>query len=896
MIGALAAKPRWFVPEVVQTSSMDCGPATLKCVLEGFRIPVSYGRLREACQTGIDGTSIDTLEEVANRLGVSATQSLLPVDHLFLDRQVVFPAIVVVRLGDGATHFVVVWSRHGDWLQVMDPGLGRRWVKVSALVNDLLRHEVSVAATAWRDWARSDAFLVPLAERFARLGGSDTDFTRLAAIATADPGWYPLAALDATIRMAGNLIDAGGLVAGDEALRVVETLFHQTVASPDDIYTILPPDCWLVAPDPDSASLGERRVLVRGAVLVRVAPRTDAEVADAAADAEPLPPELAAALVERPSRPLSVLFGLLLADGLLSPLALLGAIGLAGLLMMIEVLGLRALVDLGGLLAPGGQRLAGAGALVILMVMALAIRLGVASEAMRLGRAIELRLRMALLDKLPRLSDRYFQSRPVSDMADRSHSLHLSRAVPGMGVYFVQTSAELCLILTGISVIDVRTGLLGALVVMLLIAVAWVLQPLVSEADLRVRSHAGALHGFSLDALLGAVPIRVHRAQRAVRRRHEGLLVAWARALFGLSRTTLLIEGLQQVLSLVLLSLVLIDHFGRAAGVASSDLLLVYWLLKLPVAGNTLTSLAHQYPAQRNVLLRLLEPLAAPDSGAGADATAETPLRASAPVRIEIAGGCVKAGGNLVLDDIDLVIDAGEHVAIVGPSGAGKSSLLGLLLGWHTLACGRIEVDGLALEREQLSELRRQTAWVDPAVQLWNASLSDNVAFSSEVPAEASMASAMAAADLRSVVQRLPDGLRTSLGEGGGLLSGGEGQRVRLARAMAQQHVRLVLLDEPFRGTDRAQRQRLLASARRHWAASTLLCATHDIADTLGFDRVLVVENGRIIEDGNPAHLARMGSRFAELLSAEETARQSLWQGRHWRNLSVEDGRVRRDH
>ncbi|MBK8086467.1 MAG: hypothetical protein IPK28_23090 [Devosia sp.] len=412
---------------------MDCGPATLKCVLEGFRIPVSYGRLREACQTGIDGTSIDTLEEVANRLGVSATQSLLPVDHLFLERQTVFPAIVVVRLGDGATHFVVVWSRHGEWLQVMDPSLGRRWVKAAALANDLLRHEASVPAAAWRDWATSESFLVPLAERFAGLGGSDADFARLVAIATADPGWYPLAALDATIRMAGNLLDAGGLVTGDEGLRIVDTLFQRTVASPDDIYAILPPDCWLVAPDPESAALGERRVLVKGAVLVRVAGRAKppAEVPDDL----PLPPELAAALAEKAPRPFSVLLKLLLADGLLSPLALLGAIGLASLLMIIEVLGLRALVDVGGLLSPGAQRMGGAAALLLLMSAALAIRLGVVREALRMGRAVELRLRMALLDKLPRLSDRYFQSRPISDMADRSHSLHLSRAVPGMGVH-----------------------------------------------------------------------------------------------------------------------------------------------------------------------------------------------------------------------------------------------------------------------------------------------------------------------------------------------------------------------------------------------------------------------------------------------------------------------------
>ncbi len=68
-------RQRWLAPEVVQTSAMDCGPAALKCLLEGFNIPVSYGRLREACQTNVDGTSIDMLEEVANQLGGCPTTS-----------------------------------------------------------------------------------------------------------------------------------------------------------------------------------------------------------------------------------------------------------------------------------------------------------------------------------------------------------------------------------------------------------------------------------------------------------------------------------------------------------------------------------------------------------------------------------------------------------------------------------------------------------------------------------------------------------------------------------------------------------------------------------------------------------------------------------------------------
>src|SRR5689334_14350480 len=119
---------RLVVPEVVQTSAMDCGPASLKCLLEGFGIHVSYGRLREACQTDVDGTSIDTMEEAAVQLGLDAEQIMVPWDHVLLPEADVLPAIVVVQLASGVTHFVVVWRRHGAMLQLMDPGTGRRWI------------------------------------------------------------------------------------------------------------------------------------------------------------------------------------------------------------------------------------------------------------------------------------------------------------------------------------------------------------------------------------------------------------------------------------------------------------------------------------------------------------------------------------------------------------------------------------------------------------------------------------------------------------------------------------------------------------------------------------------------------------------------------------------------
>src|SRR5947209_1936883 len=110
-----------LIPEVVQTSMMDCGPASLKAMLEGWRIPVSYGRLREACQTDVDGTSIDTLEEVGQQLGLAAEQIMVPPDHVLLHSTHALPAIVVVRHTSGVTHFVIAWRRHGPFIQMMDP-------------------------------------------------------------------------------------------------------------------------------------------------------------------------------------------------------------------------------------------------------------------------------------------------------------------------------------------------------------------------------------------------------------------------------------------------------------------------------------------------------------------------------------------------------------------------------------------------------------------------------------------------------------------------------------------------------------------------------------------------------------------------------------------------------
>src|SRR5580692_12263531 len=166
---------RFFASEVIQTSAMDCGPAALKCLLDGFGVGVSYGRLREACQTAVDGTSIDTLETLAVSLGLDAEQVMMPVDHLLLPEADALPAIVVTPLPSGLVHFVVVWRVHGAFVQIMDPARGRRWVRGETFLRDVYVHRMPVPAGAFREFAASDAFTRPLAHRLRALGAPDSE-------------------------------------------------------------------------------------------------------------------------------------------------------------------------------------------------------------------------------------------------------------------------------------------------------------------------------------------------------------------------------------------------------------------------------------------------------------------------------------------------------------------------------------------------------------------------------------------------------------------------------------------------------------------------------------------------------------------------------------------------
>lgn len=889
---------RWFAVEVVQTSTMDCGPAALKCLLEGYHVPISFGRLREACQTDVDGTSIDTIEEIARDLGLAAEQALVPVDHVTLASANTLPAIVVVNRG-AALHFVVVWRRHGRWLQVMDPAAGRRWMSLRQFQADIHEHSAYVEVHEWRDWAITDDFLTPLRERLRRAGADPAVIEALIAQAVAGFDWHPLAALDAATRLVQSLIDTKGIRPGREAEGVLHGLIREAAESREAgrADTLIPKPFWSVLSNNPATDTSGEILKVKGAVILGIS-GLSSDSPSPAEERRPLSLELEAALSEKPVAPLAALWKMLGEDGLLAPLALVLAGAFAVSAAMIEALLFRGLFDISAQLALPTQRLFAAVGLILFAAVLLAIEYASGLGTLRWGRKLEARLRMALLTKIPRLNDRYFHSRPISDMADRSHNIQTVRGVPSLGLSLIRSVLELSITFVGVLILAPGEWLLAALLTVATLAIPFAIQHLLNERDLRVRNHAGALNSFYLDSLLGLAPVRAHRAERSVQGQHESLLVEWAKSIQGMINLTLAITALQAIVATALVGALLASHFLAAGRVTGTDLLLVYWALKIPALGGAIARLVHQYPAQRNILSRLLEPLSAPeDLELRPDELAAIAKKDNGPpaqgVALEFRDGSVLAAGHTILQSVTLSIAPGEHVAIVGMSGAGKSSLLGLLLGWHRLASGQLLIDGERAQARDIEAMRHRTAWIDPAIQIWNRSLLDNLTYAADDDATLEVGDVIAAARLRGVTQKLPQGLQTFLGEGGGLLSGGEGQRVRLARALLSPGTRLALLDEPFRGMDRTQRRALLAEARSWWSSVTLLCVTHDVAETMAFDRVLVVEDGRIIEDGAPRILAAGRSRYRDLLDAEAALGETMWEGDFWRRLTLADGRLR---
>ncbi len=267
--------------------------------------------------------------------------------------------------------------------------------------------------------------------------------------------------------------------------------------------------------------------------------------------------------------------------------------------------------------------------------------------------------------------------------------------------------------------------------------------------------------------------------------------------------------------------------------------------------------------AQRFAALDELPPVARPR--AAPVAMAEAP-------QIAIDRVCyAHRGRTAALRDCSMVLHARRVTALVGATGAGKSTLLSLLLCFAAPDSGCIRVDGMDLTTLDADQWRARVAWVPQRAHVFEGSVRDNLLLAAPQADVAALERAAERSGLAPVLARLPRGWDTPLGEHGLGLSGGELQRLALARALLRERATVWLLDEPTAHLDAASTRAVESLIRGVAASRTVLLVAHRLSAARAADWVVVMSGGRILEQGPPSELASAHGAYAALLQAEQS-------------------------
>jgi ATP-binding cassette subfamily B protein len=221
-----------------------------------------------------------------------------------------------------------------------------------------------------------------------------------------------------------------------------------------------------------------------------------------------------------------------------------------------------------------------------------------------------------------------------------------------------------------------------------------------------------------------------------------------------------------------------------------------------------------------------------------------------------------------VLDGVSFHVRPGEKVAIVGPSGAGKSTIFHLILRFYDPKSGAVTFDGVRLPDADPAELRRHVALVPQDTAIFAMSVRDNIRFGRPDATDAEIERAAEDAAAASFIRLLPQGYDTAVGERGVTLSGGQRQRIAIARAILK-GAPLLLLDEATSSLDAESETLVQTALTRLMQNRTTLVIAHRLATVLSCDRILVLDSGRIVEQGNHDSLVKLGGLYARLAALQ---------------------------
>lgn len=253
----------------------------------------------------------------------------------------------------------------------------------------------------------------------------------------------------------------------------------------------------------------------------------------------------------------------------------------------------------------------------------------------------------------------------------------------------------------------------------------------------------------------------------------------------------------------------------------------------------------------------------------------ELPDRPNAPALVSGPGAVTfeavtfaYPGRKPVLADFNLVIAAGQRIGLVGYSGAGKSTVLSLLQRFYDVSGGRVLIDGQDIREVTQTSLRQVMAIVPQDISMFHRSVMENIAYARPDASEADVLKAAEMAHCRDFIEALPEGFATMVGDRGVKLSGGQRQRLAIARALLKD-APVLLLDEATSALDTESEQAIQAALDRLMAGRTVIAIAHRLSTLKSFDRIIVMDRGRIVDDGSPNALAARPGPYRDLLQKQ---------------------------
>jgi ATP-binding cassette subfamily B protein len=479
---------------------------------------------------------------------------------------------------------------------------------------------------------------------------------------------------------------------------------------------------------------------------------------------------------------------------------------------------------------------------------------------------IEYELRNDLFRHFQRLELAFFQSSKVGDLVARAtNDLSTVRRMLGPGISsLMNTTVAFTITMAAMAILDLRLTLISGVFLPLMTVIFVMLGRRIERAYRRVQDQFGDLSARAQENFSG---IRVVKAY--VQEDHEvaafGRLnwqyvtrsMHYARLTGGLWPAMTLVGGLSVAMLLWVggndviahrLSLGEFVQFNAYLGQLAWPMISLGWSFNLFQQGDA-------------SLNRIREVTERPPE------IADRPHPAAArrfDGAIEFQHVSLSYEGHEVLHDISLRIPAGATVAVVGPTGAGKTSLLNLLPRVFDATSGRVTVDGVDVREWPLETLRRQIGYVTQETFLFSVPLSENVAYGVAEATPAQVEAAATIAQLARDVADFPQGYATTIGERGVTLSGGQKQRTAIARAVIK-NPRILLLDDALSSVDTHTEEEILRGLREIVEGRTSLIVSHRISTVRDADTIVVLDEGRIVEQGTHEQLVVHGGLYASM-------------------------------